>query len=58
VSERIDDGGNVVDACASTGVQQSVKDYLNRPAIFGLDDRSGSMALWFAVEMERLHPEV
>jgi unsaturated rhamnogalacturonyl hydrolase len=55
VSKRIDDRGNVVDACASTGVQQSVEDYLARPAIFGPDDRSGSMALWFAVELERLH---
>ena len=54
VSERIDDVGNVVDACASTGVQQNVRDYLDRPAIFGFDDRSGGMALWFALEMERL----
>lgn len=54
VSERIDDVGNVADACASTGVQQNVRDYLDRPAIFGFDDRSGGFALWFAVEMERL----
>ena len=54
VSERIDDVGNVVDACASTGVQNTVRDYLDRPAIFGFDDRSGGFALWFAVEMERL----
>jgi rhamnogalacturonyl hydrolase YesR len=54
VSERIDDEGKVVDACISTGVQQSVKEYLDRPAVFGLDDRSGALALWFAVEMERL----
>lgn len=54
VSERIDDVGNVVDACASTGVQQNVRDYLDRPAIYGFDDRSGGMALWFAVEMEWL----
>ena len=54
VTERIDDVGNVVDACASTGVQQNVLDYLDRPAIYGFDDRSGGMALWFAVEMERL----
>ena len=54
VSERIDDVGNVVDACASTGVQQNVRDYLDRPAIYGFDDRSGGFALWFAVEMERL----
>ncbi len=54
VAERIDDLGNVVDACASTGVQETVRDYLDRPAIFGYDDRSGGFALWFAVEMERL----
>ena len=54
VSQRIDDAGSVVDACISTGVQQSVKEYLDRPAIFGPDDRSGALALWFAVEMERL----
>ena len=54
VAERIDDVGNVVDACASTGVQQNVRDYLDRPAILGFDDRSGGFALWFAVEMERL----
>ena len=54
VAERIDDVGNVVDACASTGVQRNVRDYLDRPAIYGFDDRSGGMALWFAVEMERL----
>ena len=54
VSERVDDVGNVVDACASTGVQLNVRDYLDRPAIYGFDDRSGGFALWFAVEMERL----
>ena len=54
VAERVDDVGNVVDGCASTGVQNNVREYLDRPAIFGYDDRSGGMALWFAVEMERL----
>ncbi len=53
VSERIDDVGNVVDACASTGVQGNVRDYLDRPAIYGFDDRSGGFAMWLAVEMER-----
>jgi rhamnogalacturonyl hydrolase YesR len=57
VSERIDGEGNVVDGCVSTGVQGNLKDYLDRPAIFGFDDRSGGMALWFAVEMERLAHE-
>ena len=52
VSQRIDSMGNVVDGCASTGVQESLDEYLDRPAIFGFDDRSGGMALWFAVEMQ------
>jgi rhamnogalacturonyl hydrolase YesR len=54
VKERIDDQGKVADACISTGVQQDLSAYLDRTAIFGHDDRSGSLALWFAVEMERL----
>ena len=53
VAERTDNQGNVVDGCVSTGVQTSLQEYLDRPAIFGQDDRSGGMALWFAVEMER-----
>ena len=53
VSERVDDLGNVVDGCTGTGVQTTHKEYLDRPAIFGFDDRTGSMSLWFAVEMER-----
>ncbi len=57
VSHRVDDTGNVVDGCAGTGVQSTVKEYLDRPAIFGFDDRTGGMALWFAVEMERLRRE-
>ena len=55
VKERIDSDGNVVDACISTGVQGTVQEYLHRPAVNGFDDRSGSLALWMAVEMERLH---
>jgi hypothetical protein len=54
VTERIDDQGGIVDACTNTGVQDSRRDYLDRPAIFGRDDRSGSMALWFALELSRL----
>ncbi len=54
INERIDSEGNVVDACISTGVQQSVEEYLHRPAVNGFDDRSGSLGLWFAAEMERL----
>jgi rhamnogalacturonyl hydrolase YesR len=54
VAERIDDAGGLVDCCTNTGVQESLQAYLDRPAIFGRDDRGGSMALWFAVEMEQL----
>ena len=52
--ERIDDSGGIIDACTNTGVQDSLRDYLDRPAVFGRDDRSGSMALWFALELIRL----
>ncbi|MFW6174220.1 MAG: glycoside hydrolase family 88 protein [Chloroflexota bacterium] len=53
-NQRIDDSANLVDVCAGTGVQASLLDYLKRQAVSGHDDRGGSMALWFAVEMERL----
>jgi rhamnogalacturonyl hydrolase YesR len=54
VTERIDDTGGLVDCCTNTGVQENLQAYLDRPAIFGRDDRGGAMALWFAVEMEQL----
>ncbi len=54
VSERIDEAGGLVDCCTNTGVQESLQAYLDRPAIFGRDDRGGAMALWFALEMEQL----
>src|SRR5262245_15574152 len=54
VSERIDEVGGLVDCCTNTGVQESLQAYLDRPAIFGRDDRGGAMALWFALEMEQL----
>jgi rhamnogalacturonyl hydrolase YesR len=54
VAERIDDSGGLVDCCTNTGAQENVQAYLDRPAIFGRDDRGGAMALWFAVEMEQL----
>ena len=53
VSERIDDEGGLVDVCTGTGVMSSTREYLDRPAIFGWDERGGAMALWFACEMER-----
>ena len=54
VSERVDSVGNIVDGCTGTGVRDNLRSYLDRPANSGYDDRSGSMALWFAAEMERL----
>ena len=57
LSERIDDDGGVVDGCISTGVMPDMRAYLDRAALSGHDDRTGSMALWFACEMERLRRE-
>jgi hypothetical protein len=57
VAERIDDAGGLVDCCTNTGVQTSLQAYIDRPAIFGRDDRGGAMALWFALELEQLRRE-
>lgn len=51
LSERIDEPGGVVDGCISTGVMPDARAYLNRTAVNGYDDRTGSLALWFACEM-------
>ena len=53
LSERIDEAGGVVDGCISTGVMPDARAYLNRTAVNGYDDRTGSLALWFACEMAR-----
>ena len=53
VSERIDEEGGLVDVCTGTGVMSSTREYLDRPAIFGWDERGGALSLWFACEMER-----
>jgi rhamnogalacturonyl hydrolase YesR len=58
VSQRIDGEGNVVDACEGTGLMNRRQDYLDRQALSGFDDRSGSMAIWFATEMGRLRAGV
>ncbi|MSQ16838.1 MAG: hypothetical protein EXR54_04635 [Dehalococcoidia bacterium] len=55
VAERVDESGGVVDPCTNTGVQKNLGEYIDRPAVFGLDDRGGAMALWFATEMEQLN---
>lgn len=53
VSERVDDEGGLVDVCTGTGVMSGTREYLDRPAIFGWDERGGALSLWFACEMER-----
>ncbi len=58
ITERIDEAGGIVDACTNTGVQEDLRAYLDRPAVFGRDDRSGSFALWLALEMAQLRGEV
>lgn len=51
---RIDDRGVLTGVCAGTGPQRTLQAYLDRPALSGLDDRGGSLALWFATEMAAL----
>jgi hypothetical protein len=38
----------------AAGVQADLRAYLDRPAVFGRDDRSGSFALWLALEIMQL----
>jgi len=51
VKIRTSSAGEFVDVCTSTGKQQSLDAYLDRPAIFGRDDRAGGMVMNFANEM-------
>ena len=53
-SERISLDGAVVDGCTGTGAVDDRRFYIDRAAEFDQDDRTGNLALWFAVEMERL----
>ncbi|MDP7612506.1 MAG: glycoside hydrolase family 88 protein [Dehalococcoidia bacterium] len=50
IYERIDESGGLKNVCVGTGVQNSIGDYLNRPAVSGFDHRGGSFALWFIAE--------
>lgn len=53
-SERIGLDGSVVDGCTGTGAVDDRRFYIDRAAEYDQDDRTGNLALWFAVEMERL----
>ena len=46
--------GSIVDVCTGTGAGPTQRFYLDRPAIFGPDDRGGAMALFAALEMYEL----
>ena len=48
---RVSETGDVVDGCTGTGALETEHDYIVREALSGYDDRTGSLALWFAVEM-------
>ena len=50
IYDRIDESGGLKNVCVGTGVQNSIGDYLNRPAVSGFDHRGGSFALWFIAE--------
>jgi rhamnogalacturonyl hydrolase YesR len=51
IRERTGADGKLVGVCAGTGKQKALRDYLDRPAINGRDDRGGAMGLIFAVEL-------
>ena len=51
VKSRVTETGDVVDGCTGTGALETEHDYIVREALSGYDDRTGSLALWFAVEM-------
>lgn len=54
IVERIGDGGELEHVCVGTGPLADIQEYVGRPYTDGRDDRGGAMALWCAVEVERL----
>ncbi len=51
VKSRTGADGRLVNVCTGTGKQKTLRDYLERPAINGRDDRGGAMGLLFATEL-------
>lgn len=51
ISRRIGPDGFLSDVCQGTGKQKSYRDYLDRGAILGKDDRGGAMALMVSTEI-------
>lgn len=51
IKRRTAEDGVLLDVCASTGKQKSLRDYYDRPAIFAVDPRGGAMGLLLATEL-------
>lgn len=51
VKERTGSDGKLVNVCTGTGKQKTLRDYFERPAINGRDDRGGAMGLMFSTEL-------
>jgi unsaturated rhamnogalacturonyl hydrolase len=51
ISRRIGSDGVLVDVCTGTGKQRSLREYFDRPAIFGKDSRGGAMSLMVTTEL-------
>lgn len=51
IQSRIGTDGQLVDVCTGTGKMKSLRDYLDRTAILGRDDRGGAMALMVSTEI-------
>ncbi len=55
LAAHITEDAAIVDICTGTGSQATRRQYLDRAAISGLDDRGGAMGLLAALEMHELH---
>jgi rhamnogalacturonyl hydrolase YesR len=55
LAAHITEDGAIVDICTGTGSQRTLRQYLDRAAISGFDDRGGAMGLFAALEMYELH---
>ncbi len=51
IKTRVGPNGSLVDVCTGTGKMKSLREYFDRPANFGKDDRGGAMVLLVATEL-------
>jgi rhamnogalacturonyl hydrolase YesR len=51
IKSRIGADGHLVDVCTGTGKMKSLREYLDRTATLGRDDRGGAMALMVTTEI-------